>query len=171
MLEIAFRLQTAARHHSVGDADGGGTFESYFNIEIIIFLQKAPVNDAEKIVPVVVPVFRRKLGGDILQLVGKTVFTGNAIPIFQSGGHSLLMFRAVLPQPGAAGVFFLAGVGYIKHIAHPVLAGAGVNEGDALGPLHHIPAHLFIPQVVIGAGGGVRALGVDQQLVTVRVFV
>ena len=36
MLEIAFRLQTAARHHSVGDTYRGGTFESHLNVKIIM---------------------------------------------------------------------------------------------------------------------------------------
>ena len=161
MLEIAFRLQTAAGHHSVGDTYRGGTFESHLNVEIIIRLQKAPVNDAEKVLLIIPPVFRRKLFRNLFQLVGKAVFAGNSVPAFQSGGYGLLVFRAVLPQPGAAGVLFLAGVRYVKHIAYPVLSGAGVDEGDTLGPLHHIPAHLLTPQVVIGAGGGVRALGVN----------
>ncbi len=81
------------------------------------------------------------------------------------------MLRAVLPQPGAAGVLLLTGVRHIKDIAHPVLTSAGVDEGDTPGSLHHIPAHLLTPQFIAGTGGGIRALGVDHQLFPVGVFV
>ena len=35
----------------------------------------------------------------------------------------------------------------------------------------HIPAHFFIPQVVLGAGGSIGALGVDHHLFMERIFV
>jgi hypothetical protein len=80
------------------------------------------------------------------------------------------MFRAVLPQPGAAGVFLLAGVSHIKDIANSVFAGAGVDEGNALSPPHHIPAHLLVPEVIVCTGGGLRALGVDKKLFVKWIF-
>src|SRR5699024_6378882 len=40
-----------------------------------------------------------------------------------------------------------------------------------LGPAPPIPAHAVVPQVVLGAGGSVRALGVDHQLFMERIFV
>ena len=49
MLEIRFRLQPAAGHQRVSDADGGGASEGYSDVEIIIFLQKGTVNDAEDV--------------------------------------------------------------------------------------------------------------------------
>ena len=66
--------------------------------------KRAPVNDTEKVLPVIVPVSLRQLIGDLFQLFRKSVFAGDAIASLQSGGHGLLMLRAVLPQPGAAGV-------------------------------------------------------------------
>ena len=38
------------------------------------------------------------------------------------------------------------------------------REGNSLGAAPDIAAHAVIPQVVLGAGGGVRALGVDMSL-------
>ena len=171
MLKVVLRLQAAAGHQGIGDADGGGTSESHFDVEVIILFQKAPVNDTEKVLPVIVPVSLRQLIGDLFQLFRKSVFAGDAIASLQSGGHGLLMLRAVLPQPGAAGVLLLPGVGHVKDIAHLVFSGAGVNEGDALGPPQHIPAHLLVPEFVVGAGGGVRPLGVDHNLFREGVFI
>ena len=171
MVEIVLRLQAAARHQGVGDADRGGSPERHFDVEVIILLQKTPVNDAEKVGLIVVPVVLRKLGGDVFQLFRKAVFPGDTVAALQGGGHGLLVFRAVLPQPGAAGVLPLAGVRHIKDIPHLVFPGAGVNESDTLGSPHHIPAHLLIPQVIVGAGGGVRALSVDHQLFRERIFI
>ncbi|HBT23044.1 MAG TPA: hypothetical protein DD439_00240, partial [Ruminococcaceae bacterium] len=66
-----------------------------------------------------------------------------------------------LPQPGGARVGPGAGVGNIEHITQPGPVPGIIHQGDALGPAPHIPAHAVVPQVVLGAGGGVRALGVD----------
>jgi hypothetical protein len=171
MLKIVLRLQAAAGHKSVGSADGGGVSELRSDVEVIILFQKAAVNDVKQFPLMVLPILRRQRGSDLLQLLSKTILAGSAKPLLQGGGNCLLMFRAVLPQPGTAGIFPLAGVRYIKHIADTVLLPAGVHQGDTLGPPHDIPAHLLIPEVVIGAGGGIRPLGVNEQLVTERVFI
>ena len=171
MLKVGFRLQPTAGHKGVGNTDGSCLPELHSDVDAIIRLQVTPVNDAGQLVSVFFPIVPCQHGGDLLQLIGKSVLTGNDKAFFQSGGYCLLMLRAVLPQPGAAGVLFLTGIRYIKDITHPVFSGAGVNEGNALGPPHHIPAHLLVPEVVVGAGGGIRALGIDQQLLAKRVFI
>ena len=38
VVEVAFRLQSAAGHQSVSDADGGGCLKLYFDVKFIIFL-------------------------------------------------------------------------------------------------------------------------------------
>ena len=38
MAEILLRLQPAAGHQGVGDADGGGCLELHFDVKFIIFL-------------------------------------------------------------------------------------------------------------------------------------
>ena len=171
MLEVALRLQAAAGHERVGDADGSRLPELHSDVDSIIPFQETSVNDTGQLFFVVLPVVSCQYGGDLLQLVGKTALAGDAKAFFQSGGYGLLMLRAVLPQPGAAGVLPFAGVRHVKDIAHPVFSGTGVNEGNAFGPPHHIPAHLLVPEVVVGAGGGVRTLGINQQLLAKRVFI
>lgn len=171
VLKMGFRLQTAAGHKHIGGADGSRLPELYSDVDTIIRLQETSVNDTGQLTFMLFPIVPRQHRGDLFQLVGKSVLARDAKAFFQSGGHNLLMFRAVLPQPGAAGVFLLAGVSHIKDIANSVFAGAGVDEGNALGPPHHIPAHLLVPEVIVCTGGGLRALGVDKKLFVKRIFV
>ena len=171
VLEMGFRFQAAAGHKRIGGADGSRLPELHSDVDAIIPLQETTVNDTGQLTSMFRPVVPRQHRGDLLQLVGKAALSGNTKTLFQGIGYGLLMFRAVLPQPGAAGILLLPGVGHVKDIAHLVFSGAGVNEGDPLGPSQYIPAHLLVPEVVVGAGGGVRPLGVDKQLLTKRIFI
>ena len=58
------------------DADGGGVSELRSDVELIILLQKAAVNDAEDVLLVIVPIFRRKLGGDPLTPPARNMISG-----------------------------------------------------------------------------------------------
>ena len=129
MLEILFRIQSTAGHQGVGDADGGGGLKLDFDVEIIV------------------------LSGYIRELLGEIV-TGNAVVLLQHGRHrpNVLFFQ--LPQPGCTGMFTGAGIGNIEHIAQAKLVAGIVHQGNTLGATAHIPSHFFIPQVILGAGGG-----------------
>nr|WP_243424343.1 hypothetical protein [Gemmiger formicilis] len=170
MAEILLRLQPAAGHQGVGDADSGGGFELDFDVVLIVLLQKGTVNDIENVLPVIRPVFFCQTGGHIGQLLGQ-FFAAHTVVALQHRHDRHGVFLVHRPQPGGAGVFTGAGVGNVKHIPQPGPVPGIVHQGDALGPAPHIPAHAVIPQVVLGAGGGVRALGVDHQLLMERVFV
>ncbi|MEK3872451.1 hypothetical protein NYE76_21465 [Paenibacillus sp. FSL M7-0831] len=117
-----------------------------------------------------VPILTRQFSGHIGELLGKIV-TDNAVVALQHGRHRPDVLLLQLPQPGDAGMFTGPGVGNIKHIAQPGPVAGIVHQGDALGATTHIPAHFLIPQVVLGAGGGVRALGINHHLLMERVFV
>ena len=58
-------------------------------------------------------------------------------------------------------MFTGSGVGNIKNIAQAGSVPGIVHQSDSLGAAPYIPAHLFIPQIVLCTGGSVRALGVD----------
>ena len=74
MGEVFLRLQSAAGQQGVGGADHSGVSEGRANVEIIILIQERPVNDAEDVILIVVPVFIHKLGGDGFQLLCKALF-------------------------------------------------------------------------------------------------
>ncbi len=167
--KIVFRLQAAAGHERVCDADSGGTSELRPDVELIILLQKTAVNDVEDVLPVIVPVFPRELGSDLFKLSRK-VGAGHAKPLLQHRRYRVLVFLLVLPQLGP-GFLPAAGVGHIEHIAQKGLAAAVVDDGNASGPPPHIPAHPLIPEIIFRAGGGVGPLGVDQELFRVRIFI
>ena len=170
MLEILFRIQPTAGHQGVGDADGGGGLELDFDVEIIVLLQERTVNDIAEVLLMLVPILTRQLSGHIGELLGEIV-TGNAVVALQHGRHRPDMLFLQLPQPGGTGMFTGPGVGNIEHIAQPEPVAGIVHQGNPLGATAHIPAHFFIPQVVLGTGGGVRALGVNHHLFMERIFV
>nr|WP_252205689.1 hypothetical protein [Enterocloster bolteae] len=150
MVEVAFRLQSAAGHQRVSDADGGCCLELYSDVKLIIFLQKGT--------------------GYLSELSGK-VITGNIIGALQHGLHGIQMALLQLPQPGSAGMFTGSGVGNVKNIAKARSVPGIVHQSDSLGTAPYIAAHLFIPQIVLCTGGGVRSLGIDHQLLMERVLV
>ena len=170
MAEILLRLQPTAGHQGVGDADGGGGLELDFDVEFIVLLQERTVNDIAEVLLMLVPILTGQLSGHINKLLGKIV-TGNAVVAFQHGRHRPDVLFLQLPQPGGTGMFTGPGVGNIEHIAQPGPVAGIVHQGNTLGATAHIPAHFLIPQVVLGAGGGVRALGVNHHLFMERIFV
>ena len=170
MLEILFRIQPTSGHQGVGDADGGGRLELDFDVEIIVLLQERTVNDVAEVLLMLVPILTCQLSSHINKLLGKIV-TGNAVVAFQHGRHRPNVLFLQLPQPGGSGMFTGPGVGNIEHIAQPGPVAGIVHQGDTLGATAHIPAHFLIPQVVLGAGGGIRALGVNHHLLVERILV
>ena len=144
VLEVAFRLQTAAGHQGVGDADSGGGLKLDFDVEIIVLLQERTVNDIAEVLLMLVPILTRQFSGHIGELLGKIV-TGNAVVALQHGRHRPDVLFLQLPQPGGAGVFTGPGVGNIEHIAQPGPVTGIVHQGDTFGATAHIPAHFFVP--------------------------
>jgi hypothetical protein len=171
MLKVFIGFQPTAGQNRVGDADGCGASELRSDVELIIFLQKAAVNDVEDVVLMVLPIFVRQLSGDLLQLIGKTFFAGNLIFLFQRRRNRVLMLWAVLPKVRTAGIVPAACVGNIENVPDSRFVARSVNERDPLAAAPDIPAHFFVPDLITGAGRRVGALGVDHELFMIRVFV
>ncbi|MFQ9817983.1 MAG: hypothetical protein ACLRX3_07765 [Subdoligranulum sp.] len=144
VLEVAFRLQTAAGHQGVGNTDGGHRFELDCDVEIIVLLQERTVNDVAKVLLMLVPILTRQLSGHIGKLLGK-IITGNAVVALQHGRHRPDVLFLQLPQPGGSRMFTGPGVRNIEHIAQPGPVAGIVHQGDTLGATAHIPAHFFVP--------------------------
>jgi len=80
------------------------------------------------------------------------------------------MFLPQIPQVGHFAPLDGTGIGHIKNIFQAGTAAALVDQGNPFGVGFHPPPHRIIPQLHAGAGGGVRALGVDQELVSKGIF-
>ena len=89
----------------------------------------------------------------------------------QREGNCQLMFFPELEQVGIPGVFTAACVRYIKYIFQFRIISGSVNEGYACIFTPDIAAHLLVPGIIVSAGGGIRALGIDHELFMVGVFV
>ena len=70
-----------------------------------------------------------------------------------------------------ARVFPFAGIGHVKDVSQLRLLAACVYKGNAGGAAPDKAPHLFVPKVVLGAGGRVRSLGVDHDLLVIRILV
>ena len=116
MAEILLRFQPAAGHEGIGDADGGGGFELHLDVVLIVLLQKGTVNDIEKVLLMLRPIFIRQLTGHIGELLGE-IIPADPIGTLQHGLHRNHVLFFQLPQPRGAGMFTGSGIGNIEHIA------------------------------------------------------
>lgn len=171
MPEVFLRLQAAAGHEGIGNADGGSAAECGSGVKRIIPLQKGTVNDAEDIVLVIVPIPRRQPDGDVLQLIGEALPGWDLKHALQRRRHRVQMLRPVLPEVGVQPIVHAASIGNIEHIAQDRSAPAVVNEGDALRAAPDVAAHPLVPEIIFRAGSGVGPLGVDHQLLREGVFI
>ena len=116
VIKVLFRLQSAAGHQSISDADGGGCLKLYSDVELIVLLQKGTVNDIEKVLLMLRPIFIRQLTGHIGELLGE-IIPADPIGTLQHGLHRNHVLFFQLPQPRGAGMFTGSGIGNIEHIA------------------------------------------------------
>ncbi|AYF39147.1 hypothetical protein CXP51_09635 [Ethanoligenens harbinense] len=117
------------------------------------------------------PIFVCQLSGDLLQLIGKPLFAGNLILPFQRRRNRVFMLRPVLPKIRAAGIFPAARVGNVKDIPDSRPVSGSVDERNSLAAAPDIPPHFIVPKLIPGAGSRVGALGVDHELLVIRIFV
>lgn len=171
MIKVGSRLHTAARHQRIGDAHGSGISELHPYVELIIFLQERIVNDGEDVSLMLIPVFAGKPDSNLFKLIGETACFGNIIIALQHIGNSIVVFLTKLPQPDSAGIVSAARIGNIEYIFELRPVTGGVDNGNAFASAPDISAHALVPEVILGAGGGVRALGIDHELLVVRVLI
>ena len=119
---------------------------------------------------VVVPVGLHKFSGHIRQLLAKT-FAVNAIVFCQHRPDRLFQRVIDLPQVRVQGVSPRCRIRHIKDIVQARVSAGFIQQSDALGTTAHIAVHPVVPDVEVGAGSGIRALGVDHQLVRKGILV
>ncbi|MFV8802849.1 hypothetical protein [Faecalibacterium taiwanense] len=163
-------LKSAAFQQRVGDADGGSRLELHLHPGIIIIHQERTVNDGADVAAVVVPVVCHQFPGNIGKLLADTL-PADAVGLAQHLRNRLFQVIVVLPHLRVTGIAAHPGVAYVKDVVQPGESAGFVQQGDALGTPAYIAVHPVIPDVKVGAGGGIRALGVDHQLVCKGVLV
>jgi hypothetical protein len=172
ILQILAGVQAAAGQDGVLDAGGQEVFIAHLQIEIVQFLQKAVPCVIAQVLQVV-PVGSAYGAADLLHKHPTNImFLCGAVLPFQCRRNRAGFLCRHFPQMQLTRPTDRAGVGYVKDILQLGLAPLVLpNEGDALGAGFHPPPHGFIPQLHAGAGGGIRALGVDQKLFIKTVFI
>ena len=117
------------------------------------------------------PVFIRKLRGDMFKLI-RNGHRGRQIVLSREhiqNRRFMVFFEP--PEIRKAGILPPAGIGNVEYIVKLRRIAGRIQQSDALRAAPHIPAHGAVPDVEAGAGRSVRALGVDEQLIVVRVLV
>ena len=163
--------QTTPGQQYIGGADGSGVEERHAFVIVMILLQIRTVNDVEDILLVGKEVFRDFHRGNLFQELRKAARITNIVLQLQRIGNDLFMLRTEFPEVGAAGTLRGAGVCHIEHIFQFRSVPGVVDKSDAFRTPANITPHSFVPQFIIRAGGGFRALGVDHELFVTGVLV
>ena len=170
MAELLIRFQPAAGHEGVGGAYAGCLPEGRAYVVFIVLCQVRTVNDVKYFPLMFLPIGCCLLRGNSIQQIRQGIVF-QAVFFLQHGMNSIRIAFIQLPKEKAAGVFPAARVRHVKYIMNPGNISGGIHQGNSLGAAPHIPAHGVVPQIEARTGRGVRPLGVDHQLLMVRVFV
>ena len=138
--------------------------------KLIIIHQERTVNDGADVAAVVVPVVCHQFPGNIGKLLADTL-PADAVGLAQHLRNRLHQIRAELPHLRVTGIAAHPGVRHIENVVQARESAGFVQQSDALSTPAHITVHPVVPDVKVGAGGGIGPLGVDHQLVCKGVLV
>lgn len=170
-LEPMFFRQPATAEQHILNARRRRISECQFEVEFIISHQKRSVNDVAQLVLMLLPVVHDALHRDFFKLTCKPAIGRNAVFLFQHSGDGRSVFFANRPCKRRSGVLPSAGIRYVKNVAVAGHVAGHIQQRNAFCAAPDVPPHGVRPQLKRRAGGRVRALGVDHQLVVKAIFV
>lgn len=170
LVKLVHGFKSASFQQHIGDTHNCRGFELHRSCSFIIAHKIGAVKDADNVVVVVFPVGIEQLPGSVRKLLLEN-FMLNAILGGQHLGHRLLQIVVEPPQVRVTGVYPNTSVRHIENIAQARVSSGLVQQGNALGTPAHIAVHAADPNVILGAGGGIRPLGVDHELFREAVLV
>ena len=163
--EIVHGVDAAPGQHDKSHAALHQALKPCFGTEVIQFFQQAALFDAPQLREVVAKVVLHEDLRRFQKAGGKTRAVRElAIAVLQSLDHRVLIPWIHLPD-GDGAPLAAVGIRHIKDIPQLIAPVCIHQQGDPPGALVDIAA-MLVPEVDLGAGGGVRLLCVDQKLVT-----
>ena len=117
------------------------------------------------------PIIHRFLHGDFFELSRKPTIGGNLIFFFQHRTDNRAVFLIYRPYKRRTGIFSHPRIGSIKDVMITRHVAGHIQQRNALCAAPDIPPHRLIPDFIAGAGGCVRTLCINHQLVVKTVFV
>ncbi|MBQ3591608.1 MAG: hypothetical protein II979_06665 [Clostridia bacterium] len=163
-------FHTAPCHDGVGGTYRDRFPEPYSDGTISILLQKGIVNDADDVTAMIVPEFVGKIGSDFLKNIMER-YIRHAVILLKRIEHRIHVFLFHPPQVHRTGILTCSGVGKIIHIFQLWCIGIMINQSNPFGATADVPAHGFVPCIVICTSGSIGTLGVDHELFVVGVLV
>lgn len=164
-VQIVQRVQTAAGQKGVLDAGSHKAAKAHLQIQFVQFLQQTAPGVIGEVAQTVTVDLIHSMAGQLHDLVPYISLGGGAIPLFQGGEDSGVVFLPHLPQVRLPRPAHRAGIRVVIDILQTRLAPLVFSDDrDAFGMGLDPAAHGAIPQFHGGAGGGVRALDINQKL-------
>ena len=166
------RVQAAAGEDGVLNAGGEHISKADLQIEAVQLLQQTVFYIIGQIGEAVPVDLIDRSCRQLHELTAGVPVPGGTVLPFQRIQHGGMVVLPQLPQVGRFGPLHRAGVRHVKDVfqrgpSPSVLT----DERDPLGAGPHPAPHGVVPQLHAGAGGGVRALGVDQKLLVEGIFI
>ncbi len=172
VLQVVGGVQAAAGQKGVLDTGSQEVPKAHFQIEVVQFFQQTVLHIISQIVQMLPVNLLHRTAGLLHELIAKVRFFRGTVLLLQRLRNSGVVFRPHFPQVGGPRPLDRAGICHIKDVfqLRPA-ASIFPNEGDTFGAGLHPASHGIIPQLHAGAGGSVRALGVDQELFVKGIFI
>ena len=117
------------------------------------------------------PVVHDALHRDFFELTCKPPIGGNLIFFFQHRTDSRAVFLIYRPYKRRTGIFSHPRIGSIKDVMIARHVAGHIQQRDAFCAAPDIPPHRLIPDFIAGAGGCVRTLCINHQLVVKAIFI